>query len=89
MILNFFFDEEKSMDRRRFIRTLKNKIYKYVTVVSKKIISRKVLKYQTKYSNANHRKTKIKCAELKWKYILIFQLNLTERNPKCKAGDHV
>lgn len=77
------------MDRGRFIRTLKDKIYKYVTVVSKKIISRKVLKYQTKYSNANHRKTEIKSAELKWKYVLIFQLNLTEKNPKYKAGDHV
>ena len=63
--IELFFDEGKSMDRGRFIRTLKDKIYKYVTVVSKKIISRKVLKYQTKYSNANHRKTEIKSAELK------------------------
>ena len=45
-------NERKSVVIERFIRTLKNKIYKYMTSVSKNVYINKLDDIVNKYSNA-------------------------------------
>ena len=53
-------DEGKSVFGERFIRTLKNKIYKYLTSVSKNVYIDKIDNIVNKYNNTYHSTTKIK-----------------------------
>ena len=57
------YDEGKSVVAKRFIRTLKNKIYKYVTSITKGVYIEKLDQIVSKYSNAYHRTIKMKSAE--------------------------
>ena len=47
-------NEEKSAVTERFIRTLKNKIYKYITSVSKNVNIDKLDDIVNKYNNTYH-----------------------------------
>ena len=53
-------NEEKSVAVERFIRTLKNKIYKYMTSISKNVHIDTLDDIVHKYRNAYHRKLKLK-----------------------------
>ena len=53
-------DEGKSIFGERFIRTLKNKIYKYLTSISKNVYIDKIDNIVNKYNNTYHSTTKIK-----------------------------
>ena len=53
-------DEGKSIFGERFIRTLKNKIYKYLTSISKNVYIDKIDNIVSKYNNTYHSTTKIK-----------------------------
>ena len=46
--------EEKSVVAERFIRTLKNKIYKYMTSISKNVYIAKLDDIVNKYNNTYH-----------------------------------
>ena len=48
----------------RFIRTFKNKIYKYMTSVSKKMYVDKLDNIVNKYNNTYHSTTKMKSVDL-------------------------
>ena len=58
-------NEGKSVVAERFIRTLKTKIYKYMTLVSKNVFIDKVDDIVNKYNNTYHRTTKMKPADIK------------------------
>ena len=58
-------NEEKSIVAERFIRTLKNKIYKHVTAVSKNVYIDKSSDIVNEYSNIYHRTIKMKTLDLK------------------------
>ena len=47
-------NEEKSVIAERFIRTLENKIYKYMTSVSKHVYINKLDDIVNKYNNTYH-----------------------------------
>ena len=47
-------NEEKSVIAERFIRTLKNKIYKYMTSISKNVYIDKLDYIVRKYNNTYH-----------------------------------
>ena len=47
-------NEEKSVIAERFIRTLKNKIYKYMTSISKNVYIDKLDYIVRKYNNTSH-----------------------------------
>ena len=51
-------NERKSVAAERFIRTLKNKIYKYMTSVSKNVYIDKIDDIVNKYNNTYHRPLK-------------------------------
>ena len=58
-------NEGKSVIAERFIRTLKNKIYKYMTSMSKNVYIDKVDDIVNEYNNTYHRTIKMKPVDLK------------------------
>ena len=53
-------NEGKSVVAERFIRTLKNKIYKYITSVTKNVCINKLGDIVNKYNNTYHKKIEMK-----------------------------
>ena len=79
-------NEEKSVVAERFIRTLKNNIYKYMTSISKNVYIDKLDDIVNEYKNAYHRTVKMKPIDVKDNaYINIDK----EVNDKFKIGNHV
>ena len=58
-------NEGKSAVAERFIRTLKNKIYKHMTAVSKNVYFDALDDIVDKYNNAYHRTIKMKPIDIK------------------------
>ena len=58
-------NEGKSVIAERFIRTLKNKIYKYMTSISKNVYIDKLDDIVNKYNNAYHSTIKLKPVDVK------------------------
>ena len=58
-------NEGKSVAAERFMRTLKNKIYKYMTSISKKVYINKLDDIVDEYNNTNHRTIKMKPIDVK------------------------
>ena len=58
-------NEGKSVVAERFIRTLKNKIYKYMTAISKNVYIDKLDDIVNEYNNTYHRKIKMKPIDVK------------------------
>ena len=58
-------NEGKSVIYERFIRTLKHKIYKYMTSASKNVYTDKLDDIVIKYNNKYHSTTKIKPVDVK------------------------
>ena len=87
-------NEGKSVVSERFIRTLKTKIWKYMTSVSKNVYVNKLDAIVNKYNNTHHRTIKIKPADVKDNtYIESIELHSNKevngKDPKFKVGDHV
>ena len=82
-------NEGKSVITERFIRTLKNKIYKYMTSVSKNVHIDKLDDIVKKYSNTDHTSIKMKPADVKDNTYIDFKKEVNDKNPKFKVGDHV
>ena len=68
-------NEEKSVVTERFIRTLKTKIYKYMTSVSKNVYTNKLDDIVNEYNNTYHRTIEMKLM-LKIVHILILKKKL-------------
>ena len=58
-------NEAKSVVIERFIRTLKNKIYKYMTSISKNVYIDKLDDIVNKYNNTYHNTIKMKPFDVK------------------------
>ena len=58
-------NEGKSVIVERFIRSLKNKIYKYITSVSKNVAIGKLDDIVNKYNSTCHSTNKVKPADVK------------------------
>ena len=72
-------NEGESVIAERFIRTLKTKIYKYMTSVSKNVYIDKLDDIVDEYNDPCHRTIKMKPIDVKD----------DDGDPKFKAGDHV
>ena len=79
----------KSVIVERFIRTSKNKIYKYMTSISKNVYIDKLNDIVKKYNNTYHTSIKIKPADVKDNTYIGFKKEVNDKNPKFKVGDHV
>ena len=82
-------NEGKSVVAERFIRTLKTKIYKYMTSVSKNVYIDKLDDIVGEYNNTYHRKIKMKPVDVKDNTHIDFKKKVNDTDPKFKAGDHV
>ena len=58
-------NEGKSVATERFIRTLKNKLYKYLTLISKNVYIDKLNYIVDKYNKTYHRKIKTNPVDIK------------------------
>ena len=82
-------NEEKSVVTERFIRTLKTKIYKYMTSVSKNVYIDKLDDIVDEYNNTYHRTIKMKPTDVKDNTYIVFKKEVNDKDPKFKIGDHV
>ena len=82
-------NEGKSVAAERFIRTIKNKIYKHMTSISKNVYIDKLDDIVNEYNNINHRTTKMKPTGVKDNTYIDFGKKVNDNDPKYKVGDHV
>ena len=82
-------NEGKSVVAERFIRTIKNKIYKYMTSISKNGYIDKLDDIVDEYKNTKHRTIKMKPIDVKNNTYIDFGKEVNENDPKFKVGDHV
>ena len=81
-------NEEKSVVAERFIRTIKNKIYKYMTSVSKNVYINK-LDVVDELNNTYHRTIKMKPIDIKDNTYINIDKELNDNDSKFKVGNHV
>ena len=82
-------DEGKSVVAETFIRTIKNKIYKHMTSISKNVYIDKLDDIVNEYNNTKHRTTKMKPIDVKDNTYIDFGKEVNDNDPKFKFGDHV
>ena len=83
------YNEEKSVVTERFIRTLKTKVYKYMTSISKNVYIDKLDDVVNEYNNTYHRTIKMKPVDVKDDTYCDFEKEVNDKDPKFKVGDHV
>ena len=82
-------NEGKSAVAGRFIVTLKNKIYKYMTSISKTGFIDKLDNIVDKYSNAYHRTIKASPVDVKSNTYNKSSKEINDKDPKFKVDDIV
>ena len=82
-------NEGKLVVAKRFIRTLKNKIYKYMTSISKNVYIDKVDNIVNEYNDTYHRAIKMKPIDIKDNTYINTDKEVNDKDPKLKVGDHV
>ena len=71
------------------IRTLKNKIYKYMTSISKNAYIDKLDDIVRKYNNTYHTSIKMKPVNIKDNTYIDFKKEVNDKDLKFQIGDHV
>ena len=73
----------------RLIRTIKNKIYKYKTSISKNVYTNKLYSIVNKYNHIYDTTTEMKPADVKSSTYIDFDKNNNKNDPKLQVDDHV
>ena len=79
-------NEGKSVTAERFIETIKTKIYKYMTSVSKNVYIDKLDDIVDSYNTTYHRTIKMKPTDVKY---VDSKKEVNDKDPKFKLGDLV
>ena len=82
-------NEGKSVVAERFIRTLKSKIYNYMTSISKNVYIDKLNAIVNKYNNTYHTTIKMKPIDVKDNTYINTNKEINYKDPKFKVGDYV
>ena len=82
-------NEGKSVVAERFIRTLKTKIYKYMTSLSKNVYIEELNDIVNEHNNTYHRKIKMKVVDVKDNAYINSSKEVNDQDPKFQVGDHV
>ena len=82
-------NEGKSVVAEIFIRTLKTKIYKYMTAMSKNVYIDELDDIVGEYNNTYHRTIKRKPVDVKDNTYIDFKKEVKDKDPKFKVDDHV
>ena len=83
------YNEGKSVVAERFIRTLKTKIYKHMTSISKNVYIDKLDNVINEYNNTYHGTIKMKPIDVKNNTYIKIGKEVNDKDPKFKVGDHV
>ena len=83
------FNEEKSVVAERFIKTLKNKIYKQMAAIGKNVYIEVLDDTVKKYNNTVHSSIKMKPKDVTNIKYVEYSEGTNEKDPKFKAGDNV
>ena len=83
------YNEGKSVVAETFIKTLKNKIFKHMTAISKNIYFDALDDIVNKYNNTVHRTIKMKPINVMSDSFAEYNEDSNKKNPKFKVGDHV
>ena len=83
------YNEGKSVVAERFIRTLKTKIYKYMTSISKNVYIDKLDDIVDEYNNTYHKTIKMKPLDVKDNTYIDSKNEVNNKDPKFKVGDQV
>ena len=83
------YNKGKSVVAERFIRTLKNKIFKHMTAVSKNVYFDVLHYIVNKYNNTVHRTIKMKPIGVTFDSYAKYNEDFNKKYPKFKVGDHV
>ena len=83
------YNEGKSAVAERFIRTLKSKIFKHMTAISKNVYFDVLDNIVNKFNNTNHRTIKIKHIDVSSNSYVEYNENSNKKDPKFKVGDRV
>ena len=83
------YNEEKSVVAERFIRMLKNKIFKHMTAISKSVYLNVLDDIVNKYKNADHKTIKIKPIDVTSDSYAKYDKDSYVTKPKLKFGDNV
>ena len=73
----------------RFIKTLKNKIFKHMATVSKKVCFDVLDDIVDKYNNTSHKTIKMKPIYVKSDFYAEYNADSNEKDPKFKVDDYV
>ena len=79
----------KSVVASRFIRILKNKIFKHMTAISRNVYFDVLDNFVNKYNNTVHRTMKMKPIDVKDNTYVDSKEEVNDKYPKFKVGDHV
>ena len=82
-------NEGKSVVAKRFIRTLKTKIYKYVTSISRNVEIDKLDDVVNEYDNTYHTTAKLKPIDVKDNTYINSKNEVNDKYPKFKIADHL
>ena len=83
------YNKGKYVVAERFIRTLKSKIFKLMTAVSKNVYFDVLDDIVNKYNNTVHRTIKTKPIDVTDDYYAEYNEDFNKKDPKFKVGDHV
>ena len=82
-------NEGKSAVAERFLRTLKTKIYKYMTSLSKNVYIDKLDDVVNEFNNTYHGAIKMKPVDVKGNICIDSMEFYSNKDPKFKVGDYV
>ena len=82
-------NEGKSVVAERFTKSLKNKIYAYMTSISRNVYINKLDDIVNKCNNTYHRTIKMKPVDVKSNTYIKTSKEINDKDPKFKIGDIV
>ena len=83
------YNEGKSVVTERLLRTLKNKIYKYMNSFSKNVYVDKLDDTVNKYNNTYHSTIKVNPVDVKSNTYIESSKEINSENPKFRIGNTV
>ena len=89
MNFTIIFLRRKSVVAARFIKTLKNKIFKHMIAISKNIYFDVLDDIVNKYNNTAHRTIKMKLIDVASDSYAEYNEDSNEKDPRFKVGDHL
>ena len=83
------YNKRKSVIAEKFIKTLKNKIYKHIIAIGKNVYFDVLDDIVNKYNNSFHSSIKMKPKDVKDDSFVEYSEETNKKDPKFRIGDHV